>query len=85
MDLIPDNPHAYTEIYLIYSCLLVRYIELFLTKKITPEMKNLITPDTYENGYMKARAGDTIFVYMIGGVTVGECEAFRFLAKKLRV
>ena len=46
-DLIPDQPHEYTHIFLIYSCLLVRYLELLLTKRLNSDMTALLTEHIY--------------------------------------
>ena len=82
-DLLPDNPHKYTYIHIIYSALLVRFVELFLTDNLNSDMISLIATaqasNTSQNGnfskgytsgkFNKVKSGDVIYIYLIGGIT----------------
>jgi hypothetical protein len=41
-DLIPEEPHSFTQVHITYSALSVRFIELLLKKKLTPELSALL-------------------------------------------
>jgi hypothetical protein len=84
-DLIPDNPRSYTFIHIIYSALLVRFVEMFLTDNLTPETINLLSSDSWSKGsFKKIRSDDRVYIYIIGGITYSEIEAFRILGQKLK-
>jgi hypothetical protein len=42
-DLIPDQPRCYTFIHIIYSALLVRFVEMFLMDNLKPDAINLLS------------------------------------------
>jgi len=82
--LIPDQPRCYTYIHTIYSALLVRFVEMFLTDNLNVDSINLISNENIKKGsFKKIRSGDNVFIYLIGGITYPEIEAFRLLGKKL--
>ena len=99
-DLLPDNPHKYTYIHIIYSALLVRFVELFLTDNLNSDMISLIATAQasnksqnngnpskgYSNGkFNKVKSGDVIYIYLIGGITYPEIQCFRILGEKMKV
>ena len=49
-DLIPDIPHSYTSTHITYSALSVRFIELVLKSKLTPELSALLSKDNFMRG-----------------------------------
>ena len=49
-------------------------------------MINLLSLDkTSKGNFTKVRSGDSIFVYIVGGVTWGEVEGFKLLGEKLKL
>lgn len=83
-DLIPDQPRSYTYIHTIYSALLVRFTELFLTNNLNLESINLLsTSNVLKGSFKKIRSGDNVYIYIIGGVTYPEVGCWRILGKKL--
>ena len=71
---------------MMYSALLVRFVELFLTENLNPDMIQLLSTEKHlEGNFKKVRSGNTIYIYVVGGVTWGEVEGLKLLGEKLRL
>ena len=49
-------------------------------------MVNLLSSNQYKSGsFKKVRSGDTIYIYIVGGITWAEYQSFNLLGEKLKV
>jgi hypothetical protein len=59
---------------------------MFLTDNLKPELINLLSSDSWSKGtFKKIRSDDRVYIYLIGGITYSEIEAFRILGEKLKL
>jgi hypothetical protein len=55
LDLLPDEPHSYTQVHITYSALSVRFVELVLKQKLTPELSALFGKENFVRGLEKEK------------------------------
>ena len=59
---------------------------MFLTGNLNQDGINLLSPEyTKKGNFNKIRSGDQVYIYLIGGITYSEVEAFRLLGSKLKL
>lgn len=84
LDLVPDEPHSYTQVHITYSALSVRFIELVLKQKLTPELSAMLGKDNFIR-IEREKDMKEVFVFFVGGVTYGEISCLRLLEKELSI
>jgi hypothetical protein len=84
LDLVPDEPHSYTQVHITYSALSVRFIELVLKQKLTPELSAMLGKDNFIR-IEREKEIKEVFVFFVGGVTYGEISCLRLLEKELKI
>jgi hypothetical protein len=80
----PDDSHSYTQVHITYSALSVRFIELVLKQKLTPELSALLGKENFIR-FEKEKEVKEVYVFFVGGVTYGEISCLRLLEKELKI
>jgi hypothetical protein len=86
-DLLPTEYHSYTKVFIKYSALSVRYIEMLIKGRLSPEANALLGRDNnYLAGLEKeGKKLKELYLFYVGGITYGEISCLRLLERELNV
>ena len=80
-DLLPSEPHSYTKVFVKYSALSVRFVEMLIKGRLSAEANALLGRD---NNYLlglekEGKKVRELYLFFVGGVTFGEISCLRLL------
>lgn len=80
---MPIDYHSYTHIFIKYSALSVRFVEMLIKGQLSPEANALLGRD---NNYLRGLDKDTkpikeLYLFYVGGITYGEISCLRLLER----